>query len=89
MQRYRPTPVGVLLCTANRLDHPGLPRNNHNARNTGNPLNSRSSALAEVYTACSESVVNALALGWAVAAVTNRENEQKENTEGHIDGRRM
>lgn len=69
---------GDLLCSANRLDHPGLPRNNHNARNTGNPLNSRSSALAEVYTACSESVVTALILGWAVSSVTNRENEWTE-----------
>lgn len=57
-------------------DQPGLPRSNHNKRNTGNLLNSRSSALAQVYTARLESEVTAFIHGWALAPTSNTEKER-------------
>lgn len=59
-------------------DQQGLPRSNHNAGNTGNLLNSRSSALAQVYTARLESEVTAFIHGWALAPTSNTGKERTE-----------
>lgn len=71
----------MILCTVNTVwINRGLPRSNHNARNTGNLLNSRSSALAQVYTACLESEATAFIHGWALAPASNAGKERMRQT---------